>query len=114
WFGGGSDLTPYCFFEEDARHFHREIKAVCDRFGSDYYPAFKKQCDEYFYLPHRKEARGVGGAFFDYLGRDDADRLEHYFELVRGLGRGFLPSYLPIVVRRKDEPWTAAQKEFQL
>ncbi len=111
WFGGGSDLTPYYPHREDVVHFHRTWKAVCDR-----HPAvadhqkMKAECDRYFFLPHRGEARGVGGIFFDYVGGD----LEAVFAFVRDAGDAFLESYLPIARRRKDDPYTDRQREWQL
>ncbi len=110
WFGGGTDLTPYYLFEEDAVHFHRCLKEVCDRHDVADYRRFKKACDEYFHLAHRDEARGVGGIFFDYL----ADDLDAVFGFVQEVGRVFLPSYLPIVRRRIDEPWSEREREWQL
>ena len=114
WFGGGSDLTPYYLFEEDARHFHKTAKNVCDKHDNCFYSQFKKECDQYFYLPHRKEARGVGGIFYDYLGKEEPEKLENFFSFAKDYSESFLDSYLPIVERRKDEPWTETQKEFQL
>ncbi len=110
WFGGGVDLTPYYLFEDDARHFHDQLKRACDVHDKGYYPKFKKWCDEYFFVKHRAEARGVGGVFFDYL-RDDAIRI---FDFVRSLGDSFLPAYLPIVERRKDEDWGEQERSWQL
>jgi len=109
WFGGGADLTPYYLFEEDAAHFHRTLKAACDRHDASYYPRFKETCDKYFFLRHREETRGVGGIFFEDLGGD----LEREFEFVKEAGRAFLPSYLPIAERRKDTPYTDAQRFWQ-
>lgn len=114
WFGGGADLTPYYLYEEDTCHFHRVLKTECDKHNHDYYPKFKKWCDEYFYLPHRQETRGVGGLFFDYLGKDRPEDLPHYFEFVSDLAVSFLNSYTPIVERRKEQPYTNAQRDFQL
>ncbi len=114
WFGGGADLTPYYLYEDDARHFHQSMKAVCDRFDTSYYPRFKEECDRYFYLPHRGETRGVGGIFFDYCGREDQSELPRYFQLVEALAQGLPEFYLPIVQRRKDTAFSASQKEFQL
>jgi coproporphyrinogen III oxidase len=111
WFGGGADLTPYYPFREDVIHFHRTWKAVCDR-----HPAvadhqrMKEDCDHYFSLPHRAEARGVGGIFFDYVGGD----LDAVFAFVRDAGDSFPDSYLPIVRRRKELPFTERQREWQL
>ena len=110
WFGGGADLTPYYPRLEDAQHFHRVWKEVCDGHDSADYPAFKQECDDYFYLDHRNEARGVGGIFYDYL-RDDP---EGTFFFSREAGRAFLRSYMPIVERRKDEDWGEREREYQL
>lgn len=114
WFGGGADLTPYYLFEEDATHFHTVLKTACDRHSPEHYPRFKKWCDEYFYLPHRKETRGIGGIFFDYLGRDDGADPEKLFLLAKDLGFAFTEQYIPIVERRKGEKFTDAQRHFQL
>jgi coproporphyrinogen III oxidase len=109
WFGGGSDLTPYYLFEEDARHFHQTLKAAADPHGPERYPVFKTWCDEYFRLPHRDESRGIGGVFFDHLAGD----LAAQFAFVQDMGRAFVPSYLPLVRRRKDLPFTEAQRFWQ-
>ena len=116
WFGGGSDLTPYYLFEEDARHFHQVLKNSCDRHDPAHYPRFKKWCDEYFYLPHRKEARGIGGIFYDYLGRDSDDRaeLEKLFAFSKEIGFAFTEQYLPIVLRCKELQYSELQRQFQL
>ena len=110
WFGGGMDLTPYYGFDEDCVHFHRTNKAALDSFNPDYYPLFKKYCDEYFYLKHRKEPRGIGGIFFD-----DFNELgfEQSFALQRAVGDSFLQAYLPIVQRRKDTPYGEKERDFQ-
>ena len=113
WFGGGADLTPYIADEEDARHFHIIMKQACDPHGLDLYPRFKKECDRYFHIKHRKEARGIGGIFYDYL-RGNADELERWFEFHQSVGNAFLPAYLPIVERHKDEACTEREKKFQL
>jgi coproporphyrinogen III oxidase len=110
WFGGGCDLTPCYPFRDDVIHFHREWKSVCDLHDPSYYPRFKKTCDDYFYLPHRDETRGVGGIFFDFLQGD----LEHAFAFVRDAGETFVPAYVPIVERRKAEPWSDREREFHL
>lgn len=117
WFGGGTDLTPSYLFEEDAQHFHKTIKAACDKHDKEYYPKFKKWCDVYFRLPHRDESRGLGGIFFDDLDENSAPAAknpqEELFQFcVSGL-EAFLPSYLPIVKRRKDMSFTPEQKAWQ-
>lgn len=113
WFGGGGDLTPYYPVLEDVVHFHKTWKAVCDRHSSVAdYAVMKKDCDEYFHLKHRNEARGVGGIFFDYLGTRGED-LESIFAFVQDAGRTFLPSYCPIVERRRSQSWTPEQRAFQ-
>lgn len=111
WFGGGYDLTPYYPFEEDCRHWHQTAKAACDPFGADLYLRFKKWCDDYFYLKHRGETRGVGGLFFDdfnELGFEDS------FAFLRAVGDSYIHAYRPIVARRKGMPWTGSQRDFQL
>ena len=110
WFGGGMDLTPYYGFEEDCTHFHRTNKTALDAFDPSYYPTFKKHCDEYFYLKHRKEPRGIGGIFFDDF---NALCFEQSFALQRSVGDHFLQAYLPILQRRKDTPYTEKERDFQ-
>ena len=110
WFGGGMDLTPYYGFEEDCVHFHRTNKSALDAFDVNYYPTFKKHCDEYFYLKHRKEPRGIGGIFFDDF---NALGFERSFELQRAVGDSFLQAYLPILQRRKDTPYGEVERDFQ-
>jgi coproporphyrinogen III oxidase len=110
WFGGGSDLTPYYLFEEDARHFHQTWKTVCDRHDPGCYARFKKTCDDYFNLPHRGERRGIGGLFFDYL-KDD---LPERFALVRDLSSVFLDAYVPILEKRRALPFEPLHREWQL
>ena len=110
WFGGGSDLTPCYPYQDDATHFHRTIKRACDRHDADFYPRFKKWCDEYFTLKHRGEMRGVGGIFFDYL---EGDREKH-FAFVQDAGNTFIEAYLPIVKRRMNEPYGARERQYQL
>ena len=110
WFGGGYDLTPYYPFAEDCRHWHRTAKSICDRFDNNYYPRFKRWCDEYFYLKHRNETRGVGGLFFDDF-RDGG--FDSAFEFVQSVGSSFIDAYLPIVEKRKDHPWNADHQAFQ-
>ncbi|MBD1924580.1 oxygen-dependent coproporphyrinogen oxidase [Microcoleus sp. FACHB-831] len=137
WFGGGIDLTPYYPFAEDVAHFHRTLKQACDRHHPQYYPAFKLWCDEYFYLKHRQETRGVGGIFFDYqdgqgtlyrgpnpsgpaeaysaeVGTLEARNWEDLFAFVQECGKAFLPAYLPIVERRQAMEYGDRQRNFQL
>ncbi|MBL8208940.1 MAG: coproporphyrinogen III oxidase, partial [Blastocatellia bacterium] len=109
WFGGGADLTPYYPKLEDVVHFHKTWQAVCEGHpGIGDYPAMKTACDDYFFLPHRQEHRGIGGIFFDYLEGD----LEKTFNFVQTCGNAFLNAYLPIVHRRKDEAYTPSQRKF--
>jgi len=110
WFGGGMDLTPYYLFDDDAKHFHRTVKTVCDKYDPDRYLRFKQWCDEYFTVKHRNETRGIGGIFFDYQ-RDD---LKRFFSFLQDAGDNFLDTYLPIVKRRKTEPWGEREKQWQL
>ena len=110
WFGGGMDLTPYYGFEEDAIHFHQTCKDALQPFGSDYHPRFKKWCDDYFYLKHRKEPRGIGGIFFDDLGKPD---FETCFSLTKSVGDHFLDAYVPILRRRLDTPYAERERDFQ-
>jgi coproporphyrinogen III oxidase len=139
WFGGGSDLTPYYPYQEDAVHFHQTLKDACDQFDASFYPRFKKWCDDYFFLKHRDEARGIGGIFFDYLtsesgkmpnqdaqsnvsvdgssaesSTDKKHDMESIFEFVQSAGKAFLPAYLPIATRRLSEVYTEREREFQL
>ncbi len=137
WFGGGADLTPYYPFQEDAQHFHRTLKQACDRQNPNYYPVFKRWCDEYFYLKHRQETRGVGGIFFDYqdgqgslyrgdqpqgpaaqysqkLGQLPSRSWEEIFDFVKDCGEAFLPSYVPIVESRHRMEYGDRQRQFQL
>lgn len=137
WFGGGADLTPYYPFAEDAAHFHRTFKAVCDRHHPHYYPTFKRWCDEYFYLKHRQETRGVGGLFFDYqdgkgelyrgphpdgeaaaysrqIGPQPERSWEELFAFVTDCGRGFLEAYLPIAQKRAHTEYGDRERDFQL
>jgi coproporphyrinogen III oxidase len=109
WFGGGSDLTPVYPTLDDAKAFHAAWKAVCDRHDPSYYPRFKRWCDEYFYLPHRGETRGVGGIFFDDLRGDQ----ESLLDFVRDCGETFMPAYAPIAQRRRDQPYGDTERYFQ-
>ena len=110
WFGGGMDLTPYYGFEEDARHFHIVNRDVLAPFGAERYPRYKAWCDEYFFLKHRQEPRGIGGVFFDDVGDPD---VETAFAMTRAVGDALLPAYLPIVQRRKALPFGEPQRAFQ-
>jgi coproporphyrinogen III oxidase len=137
WFGGGADLTPYYAFAEDAAHFHTTFKKACDNHHSEYYPVFKKWCDEYFYLKHRNETRGIGGIFFDYqdgfgelyrgpdqkgpaanysreIGSPNPRNWEDLFAFIQDCGRSFLPAYQPIVERRRQMEYGEQQRNFQL
>ena len=137
WFGGGADLTPYYPFAEDAAHFHRTYKAACDKHHQEYYNVFKRWCDEYFYLKHRQETRGVGGLFFDYqdgrgklyrgfnpegkaaehsnqVGEVTPRSWEELFSFVQDCARSFLPAYVPIAEKRKDTEYGEKQRNFQL
>jgi coproporphyrinogen III oxidase len=110
WFGGGGDLTPYYPFRDDVVHFHRAWRDACRRHPDiANYEKMKKDCDDYFYLPHREEPRGVGGIFFDYLSGD----FEKVFAFVRDAGETFVPAYAPIAQRRAESPWTERQRQFQ-
>ena len=111
WFGGGFDLTPYYGFEEDAVHWHRTAREACAPFGPEVYPRYKKWCDEYFFLRHRDEPRGIGGIFFDDLNEGGFERC---FTLWRSVGDHFLAAYLPILRRRKDTPYGERERDFQL
>ncbi len=111
WFGGGMDLTPYYGFDEDAVHFHASCKAALDPFGAELFPRFKRWCDEYFYLKHRQEQRGVGGIFFDDYGASDFDAA---FAVQRSVGDAFLHAYLPIVQRRASMAYGDRERQFQL
>ncbi|CAD7732523.1 Oxygen-dependent coproporphyrinogen-III oxidase [Xanthomonas hydrangeae] len=110
WFGGGFDLTPFYPVDEDVLHWHRTAQTLCAPFGEERYAAHKRWCDEYFFLRHRNETRGVGGLFFDDLDKD----FERDFAYQRAVGDGFLDAYLPIVERRKDTPYGEHEREFQL
>ncbi len=110
WFGGGYDLTPYYGYEDDCRHWHQTAWKACEKAGPELYPRFKKACDEYFYLPHRKEPRGIGGLFFD-----DFNELgfERSFAMVRDIANSYLDAYIPIVKARMQTPYSEAHKQFQ-
>ena len=111
WFGGGFDLTPYYGFEEDVIHWHRTAREACRPFGEEVYPRFKQWCDDYFFLKHRNEPRGVGGLFFDDLNEWGFERS---FAFLRAVGDAYLPAYLPIVEKRRGTTWGEREREFQL
>jgi coproporphyrinogen III oxidase len=111
WFGGGLDLTPYYGFDDDAVHFHQTCKSALQAFGHDKYPRFKQWCDDYFFLKHRNEQRGVGGVFFDDFSEGG---FANGFSLIQSVGDCFLNAYVPIVLRRKDMPWGDREREHQL
>lgn len=111
WFGGGFDLTPYYGFEDDVRHWHGVARDACAPFGEHLYPAWKKWCDEYFFLRHRNEPRGVGGLFFDDL---NAPGFEQSFAMMQSVGNAFINAYRPIMARRKDTAWGERERQFQL
>ena len=111
WFGGGFDLTPYYGFEEDAIHWHKIANKACEPFGEKVYEKYKKWCDDYFYLSHRDEQRGIGGLFFDDLNEGGFDSC---FEFMKSIGNHFIEAYKPIVLKRQETPYTEKQKDFQL
>ena len=111
WFGGGFDLTPFYGFDEDAVHWHKTAKKACLPFGEKVYSKYKKWCDDYFYLEHRDEQRGIGGLFFDDLNEGGFDRC---FEFMKSVGDHFSEAYLPIVIKRKDTPYGKKERNFQL
>ena len=111
WFGGGFDLTPYYGFDEDCAHWHRTARAACEPFGAELHPKFKQWCDDYFFLKHRGEPRGVGGLFFDDF---NALGFANSFKLQRSIGDAFLPAYLPLVEKRKHTPYGDRERQFQL
>lgn len=113
WFGGGIDLSPAYPNESDTRHLHATLKTACDPFDETYYPKFKKECDDYFTIRHRREMRGVGGIFYDHLRPVDGEERARLFAFMRSVGNSFVPIYAPIVERNKDKPFTAANKEWQ-
>jgi coproporphyrinogen III oxidase len=111
WFGGGFDLTPYYGYAEDCVHWHTIARSACEPFGADYYARFKKWCDDYFYLKHRNEPRGIGGLFFDDFNEKN---FAHAFGFMQSVGNHYLPAYLPIVQRRKSVPYGERERDFQL
>ncbi|MFN8777264.1 MAG: oxygen-dependent coproporphyrinogen oxidase [Flavobacteriales bacterium] len=114
WFGGGIDLTPVYVVEDQVRAFHGVLREVCDSYRSDAYARFKEAADDYFYIPHRGETRGVGGIFYDYLRPGEAGTFDELMQFTRSVGRAFLPAYLPLVREQKVKEWTAENKQWQL
>ena len=113
WFGGGQDLTPYYLFDEDATHFHTVCKIACDKHHAEFYPTFKKTCDNYFWNAHRNEARGIGGLFFDYLKESEVYSIQDRYDFVTEVGNSFLESYVPIVEKRKELKYTLENRNWQ-
>lgn len=113
WFGGGQDLTPYYLFEEDAQHFHQTCKAACDKHNPEFYPKYKRQCDDYFWNAHRHEARGVGGLFFDYCKATDEMSMQDWYGFVSEVGNSFLDAYLPILNKRKNRRYNRTQSRLR-
>lgn len=113
WFGGGQDLTPYYLFEEDAVHFHQVCKRACDKHSPNFYPEYKKKCDEYFWNSHRDEARGIGGLFFDHLKDSEEKSIEDWYNFITEVGDSFLEAYAPIAEKRKDLEFTEAHRKWQ-
>ncbi len=114
WFGGGIDLTPIYIVRNDARFFHQTLKNTCDKFNPEFYPNFKTWADDYFYIRHRKETRGIGGIFFDHLKASELFTKEQRFEFVKAVGETFVPAYSEIVNRHKHESFTPEEKQWQL
>lgn len=113
WFGGGQDLTPYYLFDEDAKHFHQVCKSACDKHSLDFYPKYKKRCDEYFYNSHRNEARGIGGLFFDYCKKSESMAMQNWYDFVTDVGDSFLEAFVPIVEKRKELDYSKEQRDWQ-
>ena len=113
WFGGGIDLTPHYIFDEDAKFFHHSVRAVCDQFNADFYARFKKWADDYFYIKHREETRGIGGIFYDRITATDSLSWETIFEFSKALGRSFIPTYTELVNRNRNKPFTEDQQLWQ-
>jgi coproporphyrinogen III oxidase len=114
WFGGGIDLTPHYVVEADAKYFHEQLKTVCDKHNESFYPEFKKWADDYFYLKHRQETRGVGGIFFDRLSQQDGFTKENRFEFVKSIGEAFAPIYTHFMNQNKDLPFNENEKTWQM
>jgi len=113
WFGGGIDLTPHYVFEDDARFFHAHLKSVCDEFNSDFYSRFKLWADDYFFIKHRNETRGIGGIFYDRITANENLTWETIFEFSKALGRSFIPIYTELVNKNRNQPFTGAQQQWQ-
>ena len=113
WFGGGIDLTPHYVFEDDAKFFHQSIKSICDQFDADFYPRFKHWADDYFYIKHRNETRGIGGIFYDRLTASDTVSWETIFNFSQALGRSFISTYVELVSRNRDKQFTEDQQNWQ-
>lgn len=113
WFGGGADLTPYYLVERDAQHFHQVMKAMCDTHDKNYYPQFKKACDEYFFNSHRDETRGIGGLFYDYLEADENKSWDELLDFQKAAGNCFIEAYTPIVDSHKQDSYTEKEKYWQ-
>lgn len=113
WFGGGQDLTPYYLFDEDAIHFHQTCKEACDKHHPEFYTTYKERCDEYFWNTHRNEARGIGGLFFDYCKANEEMEMTDWYNFVIEVGNSFLTSYVPIAEKRKNIPYSKAQRDWQ-
>jgi coproporphyrinogen III oxidase len=114
WFGGGIDLTPHYVNEADARFFHQQLKATCDRFHPDFYPKFKETADDYFFIRHRKETRGIGGIFFDYQDEKTGLSKERLHEFVLAVGNTFAPTYIPLLLDSQDRPFGEKEKNWQM
>ncbi len=113
WFGGGIDLTPHYIFDEDAKFFHQSLKNACDKHNKTYYPEFKKKADDYFYIPHREETRGIGGIFFDHLKEKEGITKQDRWDFVREIGEAFVPIYTQIANKNKNRPFSKEQTEWQ-
>jgi coproporphyrinogen III oxidase len=114
WFGGGADLTPMFEDPQDTQQFHNAFKECCEKFDSEFYPKFKKWCDDYFYLPHRHEPRGIGGVFYDYLEGNTQQQWQFHFDFTKAIGETFLSVYPKIVRKHMHKSWTQEQREYQL
>jgi coproporphyrinogen III oxidase len=113
WFGGGIDLTPHYILKEDAAYFHSALKIACDKHNKDYYKEFKQWADDYFFIPHRNETRGIGGIFFDRLSQNDTFSLAERFEFVKEIGKSFIPIYSHIIQKNKALPFGENEKKWQ-